>query len=49
MNENGLSAADVALLTGNNNNDGWGGNGMGGLIVLATVILRQPLFKLLIQ
>lgn len=40
MNENGLSAADVALLTGNNNNDGWGGNGMGGLIwILALLAL----------
>ena len=40
MNENGLSAADVALLTGNNNNDDWGGNGMGGLIwILALLAL----------
>lgn len=40
MNENGLSAADVALLTGagNNNNDGFGGGGWGGMIWLFAIL-----------
>ncbi len=40
MNDNGLSAADVALLTGggNNNNDGFGGGGWGGMIWLFAIL-----------
>ena len=35
---NGLSAADVALLSGNNNDGGWGGNGWGGMIWLFAIL-----------
>lgn len=39
MGENGLSASDVALLSGNNGNGGFGdGNGWGGLIWLFAII-----------
>lgn len=37
MNENGLTASDVALLSGNNN-DGFGGNGWGGMIWLFAIL-----------
>jgi len=36
MNENGLSASDVALLSGNN--DGFGGSGWGGMIWLFAIL-----------
>jgi len=36
MNDNGLTASDVALLSGNN--DGWGGNGWGGMIWLFAIL-----------
>lgn len=38
MNDNGLTASDVALLTGNGNNNGWGGDGWGGMIWLFAII-----------
>lgn len=39
MNDNGLSASDVALLTGNGNNGGWGGEGgWGSMIWLFAII-----------
>lgn len=38
MNENGLTASDVALLTGNNNNDGLGNGGWGGMIWLFAIL-----------
>lgn len=38
MNENGLTASDVALLTGNNNN-GWGDNGGWGSMIWLFAIL----------
>ena len=39
MNEtNGLTASDVALLTGNNGNDGWGNGGWGGMIWLFAIL-----------
>ena len=39
MNENGLSASDVALLTGNGNNGGFGGEGgWGGMIWLFAIL-----------
>lgn len=39
MNEsNGLTASDVALLTGNNNNDGFGNGGWGGMIWLFAIL-----------
>lgn len=37
MNENGLTASDVALLSGNNN-DGFSGNGWGGMIWLFAIL-----------
>lgn len=37
MNENGLTASDVALLSGNSN-DGFGGNGWGGMIWLFAIL-----------
>lgn len=37
MNDNGLTASDVALLSGNNN-DGFGGNGWGGMIWLFAIL-----------
>ena len=37
MSENGLSAADVALLSGNNN-DSFGGSGWGGMIWLFAIL-----------
>ena len=36
-NDNGLTASDVALLAGNNN-DGFGGNGWGGMIWLFAIL-----------
>lgn len=39
MNDNGLTASDVALLTGNGNNNGWGGEGgWGSMIWLFAII-----------
>ena len=39
MNDNGsLTASDVALLTGNNNNDGFGNGGWGGMIWLFAIL-----------
>lgn len=37
MNDNGLTASDVALLSGNNN-DGFGGSGWGGMIWLFAIL-----------